>query len=101
MKKNFLSPSHRRSERGQSTIMVALSLAALLLLLIGAAVLLFAVFTASTMEDYDGDSGVFESFESQDYNDPGVNIDGPGPSSMELFPLECSMSFVVPNGTNM
>ena len=55
----------QRSERGQSTITIAISLSVLLLLIIGMVVLCMALFTASTLEDYDEGDGIFSSFETQ------------------------------------
>ena len=59
----------QRSERGQSTITIAISLSVLLLLIIGMVVLCMALFTASTLEDYDEGDGLFEDYETQSNHD--------------------------------
>jgi hypothetical protein len=69
MKRNPLYSSHRRAEHGQSTVIVALSLGILLLLIIGAVVLCAALFTATSIEDYDNGNGIFGIFETQNVGD--------------------------------
>ena len=69
MKKYRSYSSPGQTERGQSTIVVTLSLGILLLLIIGAVVLCVALFTATSMEDYDKGNGIFGIFETQDVGD--------------------------------
>ena len=56
----------KQVERGQSTVTIALSLGVLLLLIIGIVILCLALFTATTMDDYDKGKGLFNNFETQD-----------------------------------
>jgi hypothetical protein len=51
MKTTQLSCSPKRSERGQSMVVVAVSLAALLLLVVGAAFITMAFFTSTAVSD--------------------------------------------------
>ena len=57
--------SQRPVEHGQSTVIIALSLGVLLLLIIGAVILCLALFTTTTIKDFDEDSGLFGTTETQ------------------------------------
>jgi formate hydrogenlyase subunit 3/multisubunit Na+/H+ antiporter MnhD subunit len=70
-KKSYFSL--RQTEPGQSTVIVALSLGILLLLIIGVVVLCVALFTATSMEDYDNGSGIFGIFETQNIGDVAMS----------------------------
>lgn len=73
--------SHKQTERGQSTAAVALSLGVLLLLIAGAVVLCVALFTVTTMGDYDEGSGFLDAFDTQFINE--VEFNGTIPDSDE------------------
>ena len=73
MKWNRHYSSLRSTERGQSTIVVALSLGVLLLLIIGVVILCLAVFTTTEIKDYNEGKGIFGSFESQSIDDFALN----------------------------
>ena len=80
--RNYLSD--KKTERGQSTAAVALSLGVLLLLIIGAVVLCVALFTVTSMEGYDEGTGFFDDFEIQFINDVEFNGTNPDSSGSQI-----------------
>lgn len=91
MSKNKYYSSHEKNERGQSAVVVALSLGVLLLLIIGAIVLCAALFTVSTMEDYDNGGGSFGTFESQNIGSSLEELKAPT-SELGVMPLQPNLS---------
>ena len=77
--RNFLSD--KQTECGQSTAAVALSLGVFLLLIIGAVVLCAALFTVTTMEDYDEGNVFFDAFETQSISESEVEFNSTNPDS--------------------
>ena len=75
MKRKQSCSSPRQTERGQSTVIVALSLGILLLLIIGTVVLGVALFTATSIEDYDNGNGIFETQDVGDIAMSDFNLD--------------------------
>jgi formate hydrogenlyase subunit 3/multisubunit Na+/H+ antiporter MnhD subunit len=96
MRKNRLYSSNRQTENGQSTVIVALSLGVLLLLIIGAVVLCVALFTATSMEDYDNGNGIFGIFETQNVGDIAMSDFGPDFSGLEIVSPQSNLLVVEP-----
>jgi hypothetical protein len=94
MKRNLLYSSHKRAEHGQSTIIVALSLGILLLLIIGAVVLCVALFTATSIEDYDNGNGIFGIFETQYVGDIAMSDFNLNFTKLEIAPPQSDLLVV-------
>ena len=94
MKKNRPYSSRRSTEHGQSTVIVALSLGILLLLIIGIVVLCVALFTATSMEDYDNGNGIFGIFETQYVGDIAMNDFNPDFSGLKFISSQSNLLFV-------
>ena len=83
----------KQTERGQSTITIALSLSVLLLLIIGAVVLCMALFTASTMEDYDKGDGLYENNEMQSSLDVTPHVFALNSNELRVLPAQFDILF--------
>jgi hypothetical protein len=94
MKRKQSYSSLRQTERGHSTVIVALSLGVLLLLIIGAVVLCVALFTATSMQDYDNGSGIFGIFETQYVGDIAMNDFNPDFSELGIVSPQSNLLFV-------
>jgi hypothetical protein len=94
MKMSMLSPSCKQTERGQGTVAVILSLGVLLLLVIGIVILCVALFTATTIEDYEEGGKLFETFEMQAVSDVASNVFGPSTKGLEVITTQLSPSFI-------
>jgi hypothetical protein len=74
--------SHRKTERGQNTVIVALSLGVLLLLVVGVVVLCAAIITTTSMQDFDQGNGIFGIFEAAHSDSSSLDVVPPGMSNL-------------------
>ena len=91
MKRKRSYTSLRQTERGQSNVIVALSLGILLLLIIGAVVLCAALFAATSIEDYDNGNGIFGIFETQDVGNIAMGDFNQNFARSEIVPPESDL----------
>jgi hypothetical protein len=74
--------SHRKTERGQNTVIVALSLGVLLLLVVGAVVLCAAIITTTSMQDFDQGNSIFGIFDTGHSGSSSLDVVPPGTNNL-------------------